>query len=549
MMMRFVGWAALGLVALGLDARGSGVPPGAETPAVRKGLAYLEGQSGGSVGEQALAALAMTKCGRPASDARLAVCLKALLARFTSDGYSPGGASDQDLYEASCTAMALANIDPKAYKSQLQFVATYIANRQSSNGCFDYPSRSELGDTSVTQYSLLGLWEAVEQGEAVISPAVWDKCARWLISSQQGDGSHVYRPETPMHQGGPTLSMTSAAAGGLLICRSELVPYFRTTAVIVNPLLTPIETETRKYLATVTPGAIDSAVTKANSWMASHFSATANHTMGETPYYGLYGIERVGALSGLKKLGSHDWFEEGRKFVESNQGADGSWNSKYGQVPNTSWAILFLIRANALTVKKIQAKLAAGTLLGGRGLPKNLADLTVAGGRIVVRPMNGAVDGMLKVLEDPKAEDADAALAGLLNEYEKGGARVLKPLKDRFRKMLGDKDQGLRRVAAWALARTGDLDVVPSLIQVLGDSDPEVMVEARNGLQLLFRRVDSPGPAVGATPDQIKVAMAKWREWYNAIRPADQAAAVENGPAAAAPAAPAPASSSASATR
>ena len=43
--------------------------------------------------------------------------------------------------------------------------------------------------------------------------------------------------------------------------------------------------------------------------------------------------------------------------------------------------------------------------------------MTVAGGRVVSRPMNGAIEGMLAVLEDPRAEQADAAVAGLVERY------------------------------------------------------------------------------------------------------------------------------------
>ena len=69
-------------------------------------------------------------------------------------------------------------------------------------------------------------------------------------------------------------------------------------------------------------------------------------------------------------------------------------------------------------------RLGAGTLLGGRGLPKDLASMTVAGGRVVSRPMNGAIEGMLAVLEDTRAEQADTAVQGELFPF---GANVESP--------------------------------------------------------------------------------------------------------------------------
>jgi HEAT repeat protein len=145
--------------------------------------------------------------------------------------------------------------------------------------------------------------------------------------------------------------------------------------------------------------------------------------------------------------------------------------------------------------------------------------MTVAGGRVVSRPMNGAVEGMLAVLEDPRAQQADSALGGLVARYEAEGPAVLRPYKDRFRKLLTSPDPGLRRVAAWALGRTGDLDVVPPLIDALVDPDENVVETARIGLQLLSRKIVGLGPPSPSTPEQRRAAAEQWRGWYETIRP------------------------------
>ncbi len=140
---------------------------------------------------------------------------------------------------------------------------------------------------------------------------------------------------------------------------------------------------------------------------------------------------------------------------------------------------------------------ARGPCSAAAGLPKDLTSMTVAGGRVVSRPMNGAVEGMLAVLEDPRAEDADSAVAGLVARYETQGPAALRPHKDRFRKLLADRDPGLRRVAAWCLARTGDLDVVPALIAALTDPDQDVVDAARPGPPTPLpqgRRATAPPP-------------------------------------------------------
>ena len=125
--------------------------------------------------------------------------------------------------------------------------------------------------------------------------------------------------------------------------------------------------------------------------------------MGPSTNYGLYGIERIGALGDRQTLGRVDWFAKGRDFIHSSQNADGSWSGGHGSEMNTVWAILFLTKSTAKTIRRItiSPKLGAGTLLGGRELPKDLTSMTVAGGRVVSRPMNGAIEGMLAALGRP----------------------------------------------------------------------------------------------------------------------------------------------------
>ncbi len=236
-------------------------------------------------------------------------------------------------------------------------------------------------------------------------------------------------------------------------------------------------------------------------------------------------IERIGALGDRQTIGKVDWFAKGRDFIHATQSTDGSWTGAHGTEMNTVWAILFLTKSTAKTIRRItQApKLGAGTLLGGRELPKDLTSMTVAGGRVVSRPMNGAIEEMLAVLEDPRAEQADAAVAGLVERYYAQGPSVLRPFKPRFRKMLADRDPGVRQLAAWALAHTGDLDVVPALVDAMGvpHEEEDVITSIRMGLQILSRKITGMGPPTPSSAQERLAAARKWREWYQAIRPLD----------------------------
>jgi HEAT repeat protein len=111
--------------------------------------------------------------------------------------------------------------------------------------------------------------------------------------------------------------------------------------------------------------------------------------------------------------------------------------------------------------------------------------------------------------------------------------------------MLLDRDPGVRGVAAWALAHTGDMDVVPLLIETVGaaNEDEDVVGAARLGLQILSRKIVGLGPPSPSTPEQRKSAARKWHDWYNTIRPLDLDDHDEHPAAPAGPGSPAPASS------
>lgn len=516
-MSRPGGLLPLAIVATVLGTAWSSIALGANEPAVESGVQFLRGQAGHvQVGEAALIGLALLKADYPPEDPTVAACLAKVLPRLAGS-YVPERKGGADVYEAAVVGMMLANFPDQAKQSELGMVAQYLMSKQKPNGSWDYDGRTQ-GDTSISQYAVLGLWEC-ENGGVPISPGVWDRAAQWFLSVQSSAGSWNYHRDTPSYQ--ETVAMTAAGVGSLLICRRQLGNYRRPTE-IPSPLLIPLTAEGPKppYEIQTSRARIDQAVRRGLSWLGSNFSASNSPSVGPTPYYALYGIERLGALAEKDTLGRIDWFEQGRRFIHSTQAANGSWTSAHGAEVNTVWSIFFLTRSTAKTLRRIEVKrLAAGTLLGGRLLPRDLSTMTVAAGRVVSRPMNGAVEGMLAVLEDPRAENAASALAGLVARYETQGPAVLRPYKDRFRKLLTDRDPGLRRVAAWALSRTGDLDVIPQLIGALTDPDEDVVTTAKIGLQLLSRKIKGLGPPEPSTPEQRKEAARKWQEWYDTIRP------------------------------
>jgi HEAT repeats len=496
-----------------------------QEPAVETGVRFLRARYAGKpAGESAMIALGLLKAEVPHADPAVQACISKIRSRFSSGGYNPEMGDGRGTYEATAVVMALSNLDPVENKSLINMLATYLLGNQNANGSWDYKGR-EKGDTSISQYAVLGLWE-VENAGIEVPPSVWDRAAGWFLSVQHTAGGWNYHPD----EGGrytDTVAMTAAGVGSLLICQRQLERYRpgQRRGGAASALLTPLTTETTQvdYHPSTSSVEITKAVQKGLAWISSNFAPNNPTLAGQSSMYMLYGLERIGALADRTTIGRLDWFEKGRSYLRSSQQADGAWR----QPPNTDemntvWAVLFLTKSTAKSIRKIEIRrLAAGTLLGGRGLPKDLTSMTVAGGRVVSRPMNGAVEGMLAVLEDPRAEQADAAVAGLEERYRLEGPASLRPFKSRFRKMLTDRDPGVRQVAVWGLARIGDLDVVPILIDALIDADDEVVKAARLGLQLLSRKIEGLGPDVPSSPEERRAAADRWRAWYAAIRPLD----------------------------
>lgn len=509
----------LSLIALPLVALATGRAP-AQSPAMARGVNYLRQTRQEQVGELALAALALSKSGVPPTDPGLAAMVARVMQQFSSTGYAPQRENGTDIYEAGVTAMLLASLDPAQHRPQLELVAGYLTAMQKPNGSWDYSHRT-AGDTSISQYAVLGLWEAENAG-ARVAPAVWERAARWFMSVQSAAGSWNYHRDEGSRWP-ETVSMTAAGAGSLLICKRQLAPYRRKVEAL-SPLLTPMVADDGRddYRVGLSDSQLNQAISGGVRWIGRNLNPTDPAVIGPSPYYGLYGVERVGALSGDRRLGDVDWYAVGANFIQRTQGADGGWTAQHGPVVNSAWAVLFLGKATEKSVRKIEVKrLGSGTLLGGRGLPDDLSSLTVAQGRVLVRPMNGAVEEMLAVLEDPRAEGGEAALSGLVERYAVEGPKVLIPHVDRFRKLRESPDPGLRKTSLWALARTGDLDQAPELIESLTDPDDEVVATAVFGLKLLSRRLDGEAPGPGASPDEKRRAADQWRAWLAEVRPSE----------------------------
>ncbi len=187
-------------------------------------------------------------------------------------------------------------------------------------------------DGSNTQYAILGLLAGRKAG-VKMPESIWSEIRECYASSQAKNGGWEYQPFRPGATGRSTrFTMTVAGACGLLLSGLEA------NKERFVPLVNGVAKNCGVYKK-------DKALARALQYIEKHFQfEIQNHT-----FYNIYGIERVGRLSGLRFFGSHDWYREGCVYLVEKQHADGSWyfgrgDANYDSLPtiSTSFALLFL---------------------------------------------------------------------------------------------------------------------------------------------------------------------------------------------------------------
>ena len=524
-----------------------GADKGRIDDAIQRGQSYLLKQPK-SGPEGSLASYALIKSGIDKRHPDVQKCVDEIVTKFSSGIYTP---RQHHNYEAGVDAMLLEAVDPVAHRSHLQAIASHLISTQNANGAWYYNSGNMpgYGDTSITQYAILGLWAAL-RADVDIPTETWEKTARWLMQTQRPDGGFVYQllpGRLPEHIES-TVTMNAAGTGTLLIIRHVLFgdevfddAVRPATATRRFGVLERLPDEKRgdkpkvRTVPTLSRSALDKSLKEGMNWMAVHFAERSRIYLERMSYY-YYGVERVAALLDVEKIGTRNWYDEGSDELLLRQRPDGDW-TEFDSRTGTALSILFLTKSTAtvITKPKRAVLVGGGLLAGGRGLPDNLDAVQVKEGQIAARKLQGRVDGLLADLEkssDAKVEDVQAAVveAVQLDRPEDLIGQV-----DRLKKLATDTRVEVRRTAMWALGRTGNISVAPLLIRGLADVDESVMREASLGLSILSRKPEGSGlpldPTDGLKEDASteerqshlnkwgKESASLWQKWYLKVRP------------------------------
>ncbi len=284
-------------------------------------------------GRSALCTLALLQCGESPESKSVKQALKYL------EGVNP-----DSTYAASLHIMVYCAADPVRYKVRIGQLAKWIESHQrtkgDTRGGWAYPEQGN-GDNSNTQFAMLALHEAEKAG-VEIKDSTWRMALEYWIAPemQYKDGSWGY-----VRKDAPTGSMTCAGIASVIIAQDRLAAR---DAIAQGDAL-----------QCCGGGNDGDSVPRAIEWLSKKFTTRTNpNTLGLNGasrseiwlLYYLYGVERVGRMSGQRFLGEHDWYREGCEFLVEKQkeSVNGSWTGT-GVVENepmvaTSLALLFLAK-------------------------------------------------------------------------------------------------------------------------------------------------------------------------------------------------------------
>jgi hypothetical protein len=286
-------------------------------------LQFLAGMEGG---QTALVTLAMLNCGVKPDDPDLVEAIKYLHRLPPSK-----------TYVVALTNLVLAETRDGKYLKKIQDNADWLVEHATGwnkeKGTLEgwsYP-QNQIADNSNTQYALLGLYAAKQAG-AHIDQKVWVAIQDYYTRMQRLKGPKPgYWTYYNERDNTPSISMTVAGVCGLLISGMGLDK----SEQELDPL-TGVAKNCGVYNE-------NSAVAKGMNWIADNFTFSSPKSTS----YNIYGIERLGRLSGQRFIRSHDWYREGCDKLVGMQDPNGSILAGGKSIDghaliSTSFALLFL---------------------------------------------------------------------------------------------------------------------------------------------------------------------------------------------------------------
>lgn len=437
------------------------------------------------------------------------------------------------IYSLGLCILFFAELDPLAHRESLERVVKALLDRQKANGAWGYPFE-EVGDTSMTQFAVMGLWMAQECGVKV-SDEVWVNVCNWLLRTQDPDGGFVYHPADPgkpermkqVDSGNGRYGVTAGAAGSLYLIEASLglrrLPSGEDELPVPSGLKRverPKAPSDDAWRPRPAPAGLDvqrlsQAQRDVDYWMQQNFTVSPP----QYKHYYLYALERYQTVRSSDDESPRDkragWYDAVARDLLATQNADGSWLSEgiSGVRADTAFGMLFLLRSMRRSLRQVE-RLGDGMLVGGRGLPSREGAVQLSLGAVVPRPLRGPAEDLLAKMEDAAAPEYLRAVQGFEELASTADVQELNRHAVKLRELARAPDAVARRAAVRALGRTGDLQHVPTLVYALSDPDPEISRAADDALRLLSRKFEGVGKDL-----TLELTINRWKAWYLSIRP------------------------------
>ena len=392
-------------VTLGLSPCGAVTPESPEVLAmVDRGLAFLETETDDRLGGKCIVALAFHKRGASASHPRIQEALEACRNSVEAEK------EESRVYSKALAIIFLIETNNDPSGNLVRKYAEMMRLHQFEHGGFGYKQSGEfLGDTSQTQYAALAYWEMLQAGMAPEVDSI-ERCMNWLLKTQAPDGGWGYKglestSGSRVEQGSESPCMLSAGLSSLLIGANMLgmmTPHSgpsNADTASADAATAAEETlpkalrraelgKTKKIVHLVATGKVKAVQLKESAalgkaWFKNNFDATNGSYF---PHYSLYATERYKSFEEYLEGDAPEqpeWYDKGYAYLKETQEAKGNWtaNAESTAATSTAFSVLFLLRSTRASIKE---RLGEGTLVGGRGLPRDLSKVRIRGGKLVV---------------------------------------------------------------------------------------------------------------------------------------------------------------------
>ncbi len=489
------------------------------TAAVKRAAEFLKTASAGRIGGEALVGLALLKCDVPASHPKIVAVLNAVRREVNKSKFE-----FSELYTPAVMATFLIELDAEQYGPEIRKLIGYLESSARSYGGWGYMSgdHSSTGDTSMTQYVMLALWEA-DQSEFDVSTRVVENAALWLAKTQDPSGGFGYQGHLPtgsgpVKQSGISVSLTTAGLCATYLAEDTLglLRDVKKEGDGLPSALTKVVKKKKNVKKTNMARTVFLGIQgRSNPWLTKNL--TFNITYYQ--YYFAYIYERywtLRELAGDKPSG--DWYTWIAKNLLEKQDKDGSWGGHHGAPIETSFAVLCLVRAMKKSTQKDRTY-GTGSLVGGRGLPKDSDLIRIKDGKVVSQAEISDYENLLKDVGKGNEEEFTKAYEEIVKLPPDEAKALISGQAARLRELAGGTSADKRLVAVKALSRAGTLDDVTTLIYVLTDPEAEIVLAARDGLRRVSRKIHGFKMPDDFDEGDRRSAIDNWKAWYLAIRP------------------------------